>query len=267
MSSYFKTVKSNVFHLLWNCDTQTRTGETDTLTKKELVNMYLYLDNSPEHTQDKKLYNNISQALNRFKKLGLVESPARASYRIAPEAQETPYEEHLKSQKDIVSLEFVKHSNGVQQPVKPQAPTVEERIDEVVNDEFYWDAPENLKHEELTLQVVTAKGEVLIDQFLVARDKPILSIQYGGLSVAINMNALKGDDPAVKNFIQAAVSDFNDAPSAPYAAERVCKILMVCAHGHNHQNPLGGLLTTCPSNRKCPVNDIFSASIVRSNNG
>ena len=70
---------------------------------------------------------------------------------------------------------------------------------------------------------------------------------------------IRDDYPsAVVDFLTKACEDFQYAPSASYAAERVCQVLLVCQHAHGHANPLDGLVTYCDG--YCPVNQVWFGS-------
>jgi len=145
-----------------------------------------------------------------------------------------------------------------------ETPTEEVSLDEILEDSFYLDDievldvdPSDYDFERLNLQVMPKRGGTLIGCFSVARGDDFLLISKGDKTVLVPMtNLVREEYPnAVQVFLTKACEDFIHAPTASYAAERVCQVLLVCQDAHNHQNPLDGLVSRCEG--YCPVNQVW----------
>ena len=287
--SYFKRVKNNTYFLLTNL--------SEPIKKKALVEEYLAmtervasLHNMPfEHDPDK-LYANVTQAIFHLKKKGLVESPSRSMYAAVAGnyaiTKDTPYEAFVLHGQPLATLleqgltktlQETPAEEAVETPAEEavetpaeevvETPAEEVSLDEILEDSFYMDDievvdvdPSDYEFERLDLQVTTKKGGILIGCFSVARGDDFLLIRNGEKTVVVPMTDLIRDDypSAVVDFLAKACEDFQHAPSASYAAERVCQVLLVCQNAHGHANPLDGLVTYCDG--YCPVNQVWFGS-------
>ena len=183
----------------------------------------------------------------------VVETPAEEVVETpAEEAVETPAEEAVEEAVETPAEEAV------------ETPAEEVSLDEILEDSFYMDEievvdvdPSDYEFERLDLQVTTKKGGVLIGCFSVARGDDFLLIRNGEKTVVVPMTDIISEDHprAVVDFLTKACEDFQHAPSASYAAERVCQVLLVCQDAHGHPNPLDGLVTYCDG--YCPVNEVW----------
>jgi hypothetical protein len=272
--SYFKNVKNNTYLLL--------TRSPKPVKKKALVEEYIAMSKKVakiakstvyEHDPDK-LYANITQALFTLKKKGLVESPSRAFYSAIEggwvQTKDTPNEAFLQHGENYLLTQEISRSicwkeEEVETPTEEvETPTEEVSLDEILEDSFYLDDievldvdPSDYDFERLNLQVMPKRGGTLIGCFSVARGDDFLLISKGDKTVLVPMtNLVREEYPnAVQVFLTKACEDFIHAPTASYAAERVCQVLLVCQDAHNHQNPLDGLVSRCEG--YCPVNQVW----------
>ena len=295
--SYFKRVKNNTYFLLTTLSEPIKkkalVEEYIAMTER-VANQ----NNMPfEHDPDK-LYANVTQAIFHLKKKGLVESPSRSMYAaVAGDyaiTKDTPYETFVLHGQPLATLlergltktpvetpteEAVETptEEAVETPAEEvvetpaeevvETPAEEVSLDEILEDSFYMDEievvdvdPSDYDFERLDLQVTTKKGGVLIGCFSVARGDGFLLIRNGEKTVVVPMTDLVRDDypSAVVDFLAKACEDFQHAPSASYAAERVCQVLLVCQDAHGHPNPLDGLVMYCDG--YCPVNQVWFGS-------
>lgn len=266
MTSYYKTVKTNTFLIL--------NEKGQPMTKKDIVAEYLSRDNSPEHTQDKKLYNNVSQALNKFKKQGYIISPARATYQIKEVMADL--QPLVDSNKDLVSTSFVSHSpTGGNEPevvepvVENTAPKQEEVIyvdipNDIIEDHFYMEEECTLPecvYSPLSVEVNLTNGKRLVGHYEVARHEDNLLVKAGDQVALVPMNIkAQSDHEAINTFIEKVVEDFYHAPSDVYGAERFCKVLTVCVDAHKHDNSLGGLADDCQDSL-CPIHSVWNETV------
>ena len=176
-----------------------------------------------------------------------VETLAEEAVETLAEEVETPTEEAVETPTEEV-----------------ETPTEEVSLDEILEDSFYLDDievldvdPSDYDFERLNLQVMPKRGGTLIGCFSVARGDDFLLISKGDKTVLVPMtNLVREEYPnAVQVFLTKACEDFIHAPTASYAAERVCQVLLVCQDAHNHQNPLDGLVSRCEG--YCPVNQVW----------
>ena len=273
--SYFKNVKNNTYLLL--------TRSPKPVKKKALVEEYIAMSKKVakiakstvyEHDPDK-LYANITQALFTLKKKGLVESPSRAFYSAIEggwvQTKDTPNEAFLQHGENYLLTQEISRSicwkeEEVETPTEEVVETLAEEVslDEILEDSFYLDDievldvdPSDYDFERLNLQVMPKRGGTLIGCFSVARGDDFLLISKGDKTVLVPMtNLVREEYPnAVQVFLTKACEDFIHAPTASYAAERVCQVLLVCQDAHNHQNPLDGLVSRCEG--YCPVNQVW----------
>ena len=270
MTSYYKTVKTNTFLIL--------NEKGLAMTKKDIVAEYLSRDSSPEHNQDKKLYNNISQALNKFKKQGYIISPARATYQIKEVI--TDLQTLVDSNKDLVATSFVSHNpqpttttvveETTTTVVEEEATTTEEVLyveipDPIIEDPFYMEEetvilPECV-YSPLSLEVSLTNGKTLTGTYEVARHENNLLIKSGDRVAIVSMEVeANSEHDAINTFVEKVVEDFHHAPNDVYGAERFCKVLMVCVDAHKHDSPLGGLADDCQDSL-CPIHSIWSDKV------
>jgi len=178
------------------------------------------------------------------------------------EAVETPTEEVETPTEEVVET----LAEEVETPTEEVVETLAEEVslDEILEDSFYLDDievldvdPSDYDFERLNLQVMPKRGGTLIGCFSVARGDDFLLISKGDKTVLVPMtNLVREEYPnAVQVFLTKACEDFIHAPTASYAAERVCQVLLVCQDAHNHQNPLDGLVSRCEG--YCPVNQVW----------
>ena len=288
--SYFKRVKNNTYFLLTSLPEPIKkkalVEEYLAMTEK-VANLH----NMPfEHDPDK-LYANVTQAIFHLKKKGLVESPSRSMYTaVAGDyviTKDTPYETFVLHGQPLATLlergltktlaetpaeEVVETpaEEAVETPAEEVVETPAEEavetvsLDEILEDSFYMEDievvdvdPSDYEFERLDLQVTTKKGGMLIGCFSVARGDDFLLLRNGEKTVVVPMTDIISEDhpSAVVDFLTKACEDFQHAPSASYAAERVCQVLLVCQDAHGHRNPLDGLLTYCDG--YCPVNEVW----------
>ena len=265
--SYFKNVKNNTYLLL--------TRSPKPVKKKALVEEYIAMSKKVakiakstvyEHDPDK-LYANITQALFTLKKKGLVESPSRAFYSAIEggwvQTKDTPNEAFLQHGENYLLTQEISRSICWKEE-EVETPTEEVSLDEILEDSFYLDDievldvdPSDYDFERLNLQVMPKRGGTLIGCFSVARGDDFLLISKGDKTVLVPMtNLVREEYPnAVQVFLTKACEDFIHAPTASYAAERVCQVLLVCQDAHNHQNPLDGLVSRCEG--YCPVSQVW----------
>lgn len=273
MTSYYKTVKTNTFLILNEKD--------QPMTKKDIVAEYLSRDNSPEHTQDKKLYNNISQALNKFKKQGYIISPARATYQIKEAMADL--QPLVDNNKDLVSTSFVSHTAEPTventppetKPVENTPPVTEVEVlppkeeviyvdipDPILEDPFYIEEEDYVLPEcvysPLSVEVNLTNGKRLVGNYEVARHEDNLLVKAGDQVAVVPMNIkANSSHEAINTFIEKVVEDFHHAPSDVYGAERFCKVLTVCVDAHKHDDPLGGLADDCQDSL-CPIHSVWN---------
>ena len=288
--SYFKNVKNNTYLLLTRSPKPVKkkalVEEYIAMSKKvaKIAKSTVY-----EHDPDK-LYANITQALFTLKKKGLVESPSRAFYSAIEggwvQTKDTPNEAFLQHGENYLLTQEISRSicwkeeevetpteevvetlaeEAVETPTEEvETPTEEVSLDEILEDSFYLDDievldvdPSDYDFERLNLQVMPKRGGTLIGCFSVARGDDFLLISKGDKTVLVPMtNLVREEYPnAVQVFLTKACEDFIHAPTASYAAERVCQVLLVCQDAHNHQNPLDGLVSRCEG--YCPVNQVW----------
>lgn len=276
MTSYYKTVKTNTFLIL--------NEKGQAMTKKDIVAEYLSRDSSPEHNQDKKLYNNISQALNKFKKQGYVISPARATYQIKEVVSDL--QTLVDNNKDLVSTSFVSHnpqpvshnpqpvvetpSQEVETPTQEVETNNKEEVlyveipDPIIEDPFYMEETVTLPecvYSPLSLEVSLTNGKTLTGTYEVARHENNLLVKSGEQVAVVSMEVeANSDHDAINTFVEKVVEDFHHAPNDVYGAERFCKVLMVCVDAHKHSNPLGGLADDCQDSL-CPIHSVWSDKV------
>ena len=191
-----------------------------------------------------------------------VETPTEEVETPTEEAVETPTEEAVETLAEEVETPT---EEAVETPTEEvETPTEEVSLDEILEDSFYLDDievldvdPSDYDFERLNLQVMPKRGGTLIGCFSVARGDDFLLISKGDKTVLVPMtNLVREEYPnAVQVFLTKACEDFIHAPTASYAAERVCQVLLVCQDAHNHQNPLDGLVSRCEG--YCPVNQVW----------
>ena len=179
------------------------------------------------------------------------------------EVVETPAEE---APAEVVETPDTPHHNHVV--------VVETNLDSIVEDEFYLGevkedpfsevSVEEYYFETLNLVVTLKGGKKLVGSFECSRDlsEDFLILKNDGRVVILPMDSelmeradLEDYPSAVIDFLVKAREDFRLAPTAPYGAERVCKVLLVCQDAHGHANPLDGLVQSCKS--YCPVNQVW----------
>jgi len=191
-----------------------------------------------------------------------VETLAEEVETLAEEAVETLAEEVETPTEEAVETP----TEEVETPTEEVVETLAEEVslDEILEDSFYLDDievldvdPSDYDFERLNLQVMPKRGGTLIGCFSVARGDDFLLISKGDKTVLVPMtNLVREEYPnAVQVFLTKACEDFIHAPTASYAAERVCQVLLVCQDAHNHQNPLDGLVSRCEG--YCPVNQVW----------
>jgi hypothetical protein len=200
-----------------------------------------------------------------------VETPTEEAVETPTEEVETPTEEVETLTEEAVETlteEAVETltEEAVETLTEEAVETLTEGVslDEILEDSFYLDDievldvdPSDYDFERLNLQVTPKRGGTLIGCFSVARGDDFLLISKGDKTVLVPMtNLVREEYPnAVQVFLTKACEDFIHAPTASYAAERVCQVLLVCQDAHNHQNPLDGLVSRCEG--YCPVNQVW----------
>lgn len=262
---FFKKVKNNVFYIL--C-------ENESLTKKNLIIKYCQFEGvsdpskltDVEHKNNNKLYNNITQALRKLMDRGLIESPSRATYQVAEKVL-LDREAYIMGEKDLVEYKFISHDEDNKTPlsiVPKIVPKITVDLEEVLKNPFIMEEVVDIdfnkfKFEPLTLKVELTTGENLWETFEVARDQDlkILAVRVKNRMVVVPMTNLPSSaiDP-INTFLNKLKEDFNNARTSAQAAERLCKVLMVCKYAHHHEHPLAGLILPC-HDPICPIHSVW----------
>lgn len=205
------------------------------------------------------LESNATNTLTWLAKEGIITSPKRGHYQLAEGQTPTP--------------SFTKHEGIGNTPVKASktALVVEDDPTPVEMDQTLLNGPcvastesvdlSTLVFHPTQLRYTLSNGDVVEGHFLVSRTPHAFVVSQRGRKtfVVVPVNELHHDDPDINAFGEAVKCDHQVAGSHKAAADRLLKMLLICAYKHGHSDHLAGLVKPCPE--LCPIRELWASSV------